>query len=97
MLTLLCVIYGVSNHRELRALWQMQRHALVHYYKQDVVPANIPGREWWLTSAARWWGLLQSPPVVDGQPVEPVVSSLQVPRLGYLGSCMAWGAYTSPK
>ena len=32
MLTLLWVAYGMSNYREVRALWQLQRHALVHYH-----------------------------------------------------------------
>ena len=32
MFTLLWVVYSMSNHREVRALWQMQRHALVYYY-----------------------------------------------------------------
>ena len=36
VLTLLLVAYGTSNYRELRALWQLQWHALVHYHKFDL-------------------------------------------------------------
>ena len=65
MVALLFAVYGVSNHREVRALWQMQRHALVHYYKADVVPSSFR-RKGWLRRAALRLGLLHSPPMVDG-------------------------------
>ena len=32
MFALLSVAFSMSNRREIQVLWQMQRHALVHYY-----------------------------------------------------------------
>ena len=96
MASVMLAAYSVSNYRETRALWQMQRHALVKQIKVEhrVVPTR---REMWLVRAARGWGLLHSPPVVDGQPVEPVMDSVpNAPNFGYLRNFVPWRAYLSP-
>ena len=97
MLALLWVAYGMSNYREVRALRQLQRHALVYYYKFDVQRV-APAREaWWPVALCRRIGLLHSPPVVDGWVVEPVVGNAPVPNIGYHKNFVAWRAYISPR
>ena len=63
MVAYLWTAYGVSNHREVRALQQMQRYALASCYETDAVPVNPGRREVWLTKTARRRELLLSPPV----------------------------------
>ena len=52
MASMILAAYSVSNYRETRALWPMQRHALVKQFKVEhrVVPTR---REMWLVRAAR--------------------------------------------
>ena len=40
MFVVLLVAYGISNLREVQALRQMQRHALVKYFKFATLPAR---------------------------------------------------------
>ena len=87
----------MSNYREVRALWQLQRHALVHSHKFDVHRVAPVRRSWWPVALCRRIGLLHSPPVVDGWVVEPLVGSTPLPDLGYLKNFVAWRAYTSPR
>ena len=97
MLTILWVAYCMSNYREVRALWQMQRHALVHHYHFAVKLAEPSRWNCWPLVLCRRYGLLNAPPVVDGRAVEPVVGDEPVPELRYFKSFVAWRAYTSPK
>ena len=87
----------MSNYREVRALWQLQRHALVHHYKFDFRRV-APAREaWWPVALCRRIRLLHSPPVVDGWVVEPVVGNAPVPDIGDVKNFVAWRAYISPR
>lgn len=97
MLTLLWVAYGMSNYREVRDLWQLQRHAFVHHHKFNVERVGPVRRVWWPVALSRKIGLLYSPPVLNGWFVEPVVGSAPVPDIGYFKSFVAWRAYTSPR
>ena len=97
MSVVLLVAFGISNLREVQALWQMQRHALVKYFKLATRPARSRGRVPWLIARARWLGLLPSPPMQNGRAVEPVVVDEPVPSLQYFRSFTAWRVYTSPQ
>ena len=75
----------------------MQRHALVFYYKLDVLPRSPPIKRQGLIS----WvcrRLTPRPPKVNGIAVVPISSDGQnVPTLGYLRNFWALRAHTSPR
>ena len=57
MLVVVWVAFSISNIREVRSLWNKQRHALVHYYKFATKVVGFEKKVHWLLATIQTMGL----------------------------------------